>query len=174
MNDSLLVSKELKDSLAQACSQGVPIAKTPPLQLIVHFHNSYIVKTELTVAPIFSCLCLGAASHKAMEEVLLWCAKYAQKLPPKKPSSYINITTLPEKRRGILNALLKIPFGETRTYGEIATQTDSHPRAVGAACKSNPFLLLFPCHRVLGSRQERNYVAGSQIQETLLNFEAQG
>ena len=53
----------------------------------------------------------------------------------------------------VWNALRTIPFGETRTYGEIARQI-GHPaavRAVGAANGRNPVAIVAPCHRVIGS-----------------------
>ncbi|WP_201456633.1 MGMT family protein [Chlamydia sp. 17-3921] len=170
MKENLLVPKSLKHLLSQACSQGLPIAKYPPLQFIVYFHNNFVIKTKLTVAPVFTCLFLGPASHKAMEEIILWGSQYAQKCPPQIPS-YIDKTLISEKHYRILNALTMIPFGEKRTYSEIATQIKSHPRAIGIACKHNPFLLFFPCHRVLGSRGEQHYIAGQQIHNVLLNFE---
>lgn len=49
--------------------------------------------------------------------------------------------------------LARIPFGQTRTYGEIAAihgGTDA-ARAVGVACARNPFAIVVPCHRVLGA-----------------------
>ena len=42
-----------------------------------------------------------------------------------------------------------IPYGETRTYGDLAHTTDSGPRAVGRACGRNPIPIVIPCHRVL-------------------------
>jgi len=59
-------------------------------------------------------------------------------------------TTFQQK---VWNALRTIPFGETRTYGEIARQI-GHPaavRAVGAANGRNPVAIVAPCHRVIGS-----------------------
>ena len=56
-------------------------------------------------------------------------------------------------QRKVWNALLTIPFGETRSYGEIARQI-GHPaavRAVGAANGRNPVSIVTPCHRVIGS-----------------------
>ncbi|AAP04897.1 MGMT family protein [Chlamydia caviae] len=171
MSENLyLVSDDSKLSLSQACSQGLQIAKHPPLQVIVHFQNNTVVKTQLSVAPVFCCLFLGPASHKAMEEIVLLCAKYSQKLDIPR-SSYINTSILSEQQKTILDCVAKIPFGQTRTYGEIARETDTHPRTVGSACKNNPFLLFFPCHRVIGSNGERHYCAGEQIQNILLNFE---
>ncbi|AHK63793.1 Methylated-DNA--protein-cysteine methyltransferase [Chlamydia avium] len=168
--DFLLIPEESKLSLSQACSQGLQVGKYPPIQVIVHFQNNSVVKTRLSVAPVFSCLFLSAGSHKAMQEILLLCTKYAQKttLPI---SSYINTSILSEKQQRILNCIADVPFGETCTYQDIAKETHTHPRTVGMACKHNPFLLFFPCHRILSSNGERHYCAGEQIQNILLRFE---
>ncbi|MDD9906114.1 MAG: methylated-DNA--[protein]-cysteine S-methyltransferase [Rhodospirillaceae bacterium] len=48
-------------------------------------------------------------------------------------------------------AMLAIPFGQTRTYGDIAKDIDGNPRAVGQACGRNPIPLIVPCHRVLAA-----------------------
>ncbi|MFZ5432600.1 MAG: methylated-DNA--[protein]-cysteine S-methyltransferase [Calditrichota bacterium] len=53
----------------------------------------------------------------------------------------------------VWKALQRIPFGETRSYGQVA-QTTGNPaayRAVGSACRSNPLPIVIPCHRVVGS-----------------------
>ena len=52
----------------------------------------------------------------------------------------------------VLAALRRIPFGETRTYGEIAAAVGrpKAARAVGLACSRNPVPLVVPCHRVIG------------------------
>ena len=56
-------------------------------------------------------------------------------------------------QRKVWNALLTIPFGETRSYGEIARQIGNPDavRAVGAANGRNPVSIVTPCHRVIGS-----------------------
>jgi methylated-DNA-[protein]-cysteine S-methyltransferase len=48
-------------------------------------------------------------------------------------------------------AMLAIPFGETRSYGEVATAVGGVPRAVGQACGANPIPIIVPCHRVLAA-----------------------
>ncbi len=48
-------------------------------------------------------------------------------------------------------ALLAIPPGRTRTYGELAAALGSAPRAVGQACRRNPLPLFVPCHRVVAA-----------------------
>ncbi|MEO6749806.1 MAG: methylated-DNA--[protein]-cysteine S-methyltransferase [Casimicrobiaceae bacterium] len=62
----------------------------------------------------------------------------------------------------VWQALLTIPFGETRSYGQIATQI-GHPdaaRAVGAANGKNPISIVTPCHRVIGSTGKLTGFAG--------------
>jgi len=51
----------------------------------------------------------------------------------------------------VLEQLLKIPYGETRTYGEIAKILETSPRAVGNACRNNPLPIIIPCHRVVAA-----------------------
>lgn len=51
----------------------------------------------------------------------------------------------------VMRAMATIPYGETRTYGELATDLDTSPVAVGGACGRNPLPLVVPCHRVVGA-----------------------
>jgi len=53
-------------------------------------------------------------------------------------------------QRRLWRALCQIPFGETRSYGELAGLLQSAPRAIGGACGRNPIAIVIPCHRVLG------------------------
>lgn len=48
-------------------------------------------------------------------------------------------------------ALCAIPYGETRTYGDLATQLGVSAQAIGQACGANPLAIMIPCHRVLGA-----------------------
>jgi len=48
-------------------------------------------------------------------------------------------------------AMADIPYGETRSYGDIARLVDINPRAVGQACGRNPLPIFLPCHRVTGA-----------------------
>jgi methylated-DNA-[protein]-cysteine S-methyltransferase len=71
-------------------------------------------------------------------------------------------------------ALLTIPFGETRSYGEIATQLGkpSASRAVGAANGRNPISIIAPCHRVIGSSgQLTGFAGGLEAKKYLLELE---
>ena len=65
-------------------------------------------------------------------------------------------------QRKVWGALLTIPFGETRSYGQIARQigSPSAVRAVGAANGRNPVSIIAPCHRVIGSTGKLTGFAG--------------
>jgi methylated-DNA-[protein]-cysteine S-methyltransferase len=54
-------------------------------------------------------------------------------------------------QKSVWETMRRIPFGATRTYGELARALDTSPRAVGQACGRNPIAILIPCHRVVGS-----------------------
>jgi methylated-DNA-[protein]-cysteine S-methyltransferase len=80
-----------------------------------------------------------------------------------------------EFQKKVWAALLTIPFGETRSYGEIATQIGkpSAARAVGAANGKNPISIIAPCHRVIGSTGAlTGFAGGLETKERLLALEA--
>lgn len=54
-------------------------------------------------------------------------------------------------RQKVWRALCAVPYGQTRSYGEIASDVDSAPRAVGGACGANPIAIVVPCHRIVGA-----------------------
>ncbi len=54
-------------------------------------------------------------------------------------------------RQRVWRALRAVPYGQTRSYGEIAREVDSAPRAVGGACGANPIAIIVPCHRIVGA-----------------------
>jgi methylated-DNA-[protein]-cysteine S-methyltransferase len=54
-------------------------------------------------------------------------------------------------RKKVWQALRAVPYGQTRSYGEIAHAVDSAPRAVGGACGANPIAIIVPCHRIVGA-----------------------
>jgi len=65
-------------------------------------------------------------------------------------------------QKNVWEALLAIPSGETKTYGELAKQlgAPSASRAVGAAIGRNPISIVVPCHRVIGSSGKLTGFAG--------------
>jgi methylated-DNA-[protein]-cysteine S-methyltransferase len=77
-------------------------------------------------------------------------------------------------QKKVWQALLTIPFGETRTYSQIAQQIGSPAavRAVGAANGKNPISIIAPCHRVIGMSGElTGFAGGLAAKELLLTLE---
>lgn len=54
-------------------------------------------------------------------------------------------------RLAVWEAMQRIPAGKARTYGDLARELGSSPRAVGGACGANPIPLVVPCHRVIAA-----------------------
>jgi methylated-DNA-[protein]-cysteine S-methyltransferase len=82
--------------------------------------------------------------------------------------------TPPGFRNRALHAVARIPYGETRTYGEIAEQAGNARafRAAGTACGHNPVPLIVPCHRVVQSGGGiGNYGGGPEMKRALLHLE---
>ena len=80
-------------------------------------------------------------------------------------------------QKKVWEALLAIPFGETRSYGEIAKQLGNPraTRAVGAAIGRNPVSVVVPCHRVIGSSGKlTGFAGGLEAKAHLLSLEAKG
>jgi methylated-DNA-[protein]-cysteine S-methyltransferase len=57
----------------------------------------------------------------------------------------------------------QIPHGQTRSYGELAMEVGSAPRAIGGACGHNPIPIVIPCHRVLGRNGLGGYSGGAGL-----------
>ena len=65
--------------------------------------------------------------------------------------------------RRVRAAMQAIPYGETRTYSDLAHATDSGPRAIGGACGRNPIPIVVPCHRVLARGGLGGYSGGAGL-----------
>ncbi|AGA35056.1 Methylated-DNA--protein-cysteine methyltransferase [Thioalkalivibrio nitratireducens DSM 14787] len=95
----------------------------------------------------------------ALERARRWPVPAAPVVPPFDPADYLRDPVhwrapagLPPgtpHARKVWQALCRIPVGEVRTYGEIAHEIGSSPRAVGQACRINPWPVFIPCHRVV-------------------------
>jgi methylated-DNA-[protein]-cysteine S-methyltransferase len=92
-----------------------------------------------------------AAPGKIAEAVKTKIEKYLE--PGSKSKSIkvdvlLNVTPFQGE---VLKQLQKIPYGETRSYGEIAKILKTSARAVGNACRNNPVPIIIPCHRVVAA-----------------------
>lgn len=79
-----------------------------------------------------------------------------------------------EFQKKVWNALLEIPYGETRSYLDIAKRVGNPKasRAVGMANHNNKIIIIIPCHRVIGSNKKLiGYAGGLDVKERLLKLE---
>ncbi len=79
-----------------------------------------------------------------------------------------------EFQKKVWQSLLEIPYGETRTYKEIAQEVGNEKasRAVGMANNKNPITLVIPCHRVIGTNKKLiGYIGGLEMKKYLLDME---
>ncbi|AAV50954.1 putative methylated-DNA--protein-cysteine methyltransferase [Acanthamoeba castellanii mimivirus] len=76
-------------------------------------------------------------------------------------------------QRKVWKQILEIPFGETRTYSDIAMAIGNPKavRAVANACGANPIAIIVPCHRVVGKNNDGGYEYGLEKKLWLLDFE---
>jgi methylated-DNA-[protein]-cysteine S-methyltransferase len=73
----------------------------------------------------------------------------------------------------VMETMAAIPYGETRTYGELASELGSAPVAVGSGCGRNPVPLVVPCHRVVGADSLGGFSSegGVEAKRALLDHE---
>ncbi len=79
-----------------------------------------------------------------------------------------------EFQKAVWRELEKIPFGKTKTYGEIAKEIGKPKagRAVGSACNKNPIAIIVPCHRVIGTNGKLiGFACGTETKKWLLGHE---
>ena len=94
-------------------------------------------------------------------------------------SGELRTFTLPLAPRGsafqlaFYAALCAIPYGETRTYGDLADELGVSAQAIGQACGANPIAVLIPCHRVLGANGLGGFsgLGGVEAKVALLRLE---
>ena len=116
-------------------------------------------------------------THKAESKFCPLLRKYfsgeVKVLPIQSHSHFIDSGTPFQKK--VWSLIQKIPYGETRTYGELAKQMGNIQlsRAVGQACNKNPLALIIPCHRVVGVKGLTGFAGGTNIKKRLLALERQ-
>ena len=94
------------------------------------------------------------AAAKAQIDAYFYCGLRSFELP-------LNPAGTPFDQR-VWQAMLAIPYGHTRSYGELAATVGGTARAVGTACGRNPIPIIIPCHRVLGAGGKMVGYSGGQ------------
>lgn len=86
----------------------------------------------------------------------------------------LDLSKLTPFQAKVLKQMKKIPYGQTATYKVLADGMKSKAfQAIGSACGRNPFLLIYPCHRVLGSDGIGGFAHGVEMKRKLLELEEQ-
>ncbi len=120
-------------------------------------------------------LSINAPGGIATRDYLLPMQRFFQNLMDGKagPESASYLASGTEFQKKIWTATLRVPYGYTATYGEIAAAAgQGSPRAVGQALRANPVPLLIPCHRIVGANGRlTGFSAGLEIKKLLLRHE---
>lgn len=93
------------------------------------------------------------------------------RLQPAAGSLFIDLGTDFQKK--VWGLIRDIPYGETRTYGDLARDLGGlkYARAVGRACNANPLALFISCHRVVGVNSPGGFAGGEKLKMKLLALE---
>lgn len=108
------------------------------------------------------------------EEILGWLHRYAAGKPPAPKDLPWDCDALTAFQWAVLEEMVRIPFGETASYQEVAQRMGcpQGARAIGNACNKNPLPLLIPCHRVIASDGGLGgFGFGGEVKMRLLDFE---
>ncbi len=84
----------------------------------------------------------------------------------------LDTTGLTEFHLKVLKEMKKIPFGTVASYKDLAMGLNSKGyQAIGTACGNNPFMLIYPCHRIVGSKDLGGFAHGLKMKQELLVLE---
>ena len=139
--------------------------------------------------PIVGTLKLTTIDGKSLAEINVVKGKPTAKLDPffqncyqelahfltgksKKISIKLDYSVIKPFQLKVLKEMRKIPYGKVATYKDLAEKMDSKAyQAIGSACGRNPFMLIYPCHRVVGSDGMGGFAHGLKMKEELLKME---
>jgi len=116
---------------------------TPLGGVAVRWRDAVVTGVELDPAPGDGATDRAGVPAWLLRQIDAYCAH---------PGFRFSLPTAPAGtpfQREVWRLIAAIPAGTTRTYAEIAAELGSAPRAVGGACRANPYPLLVPCHRVV-------------------------
>lgn len=135
---------------------NIPFPNLEQISLSVSFTDDFITRIE------FSSVKLKQAdqqSYTALSNNSLSAALLEAQIKKQFKHYFLNYKhhfSLPyqldkgtEFQKKVWQALTKIPPGEVKTYGRLAVELNSSPRAVGNACRNNHYPVIIPCHRVV-------------------------
>ncbi|MEY2781102.1 MAG: hypothetical protein RL307_806 [Pseudomonadota bacterium] len=113
-----------------------------------------------------------ASTSEVLAQAAAWLKRFASDPTQCQNAPHLDEASATPFQRKVWRLLDRIPSGTTTSYSDLAKQLDSSPRAVGRAVGSNPWLLLRPCHRVVGANgQLTGYAGGLPRKQALLQHE---
>ncbi len=84
----------------------------------------------------------------------------------------LDLSGLTEFQLKVLKEMKKIPYGKVASYKDLALGMKSKGyQAIGTACGNNPLMLIYPCHRVVGSKDLGGFAHGLEMKKKLLALE---
>lgn len=103
------------------------------------------------------------------------CLKEFQKYLSGKSQDFdieLDMSGLTPFHLNVLKEMKKIPYGKVASYKDLASGLKSKGfQAIGTACGNNPFMLIYPCHRVVGSKDLGGFAHGVEMKKKLLDLE---
>ncbi len=175
MANQLNLNTELQDkplpSYSDASKFTVLITPIPDTHLQLEYLNEQLIRIEfVNSANLFKTYETQTPKQISQQFSCFFSGKnHTFQLP------YLLIGTSFQKK--VWQALTRIPVGTQQTYGSLAKQLNTSPRAVGNACRKNPLPLLFPCHRIVGQNSMGGFMGQTKghaltIKQWLLQHEA--
>lgn len=118
-----------------------------------------------------ACILQNSKHHKFADLLTEFFEGRRRKFPQQAESPFVEKATWFQKR--VWDKIAEIPYGETKTYGELARSLNNPgaARAVGQACNANPLPLIVPCHRVTGAAGLGGFAGGCTVKRYLLHLE---
>ena len=119
------------------------VMNSPVGKLAIEIEDNYLVGLEYHASRPITKTKLSPAARQVKKQIECYfkTSDFQFSLPVKLKGT--------EFQKKVWKAMLKIPAGKTRTYGEVSSLLNSSPRAVGNACRANPVPLVVPCHRIV-------------------------
>jgi len=79
-----------------------------------------------------------------------------------------------ELHQAVFRAMLAIPYGQTRTYGDLARELNTYGQPIGQACGANPIPLVIPCHRILSANGLGGYSGAGGVDTKIALLKLEG
>lgn len=142
-----------------------------PIHLCFDPKRHEMAKQWLIKAHGVACLANNTDRHYFVDLLAEFFKGSRRGFPPQVNSPFVEKGT--EFQRRVWKGIAEIPYGKTKTYGELAQALGSPgaARAVGQACNANPLALIVPCHRVIGASGLGGFSGGCAMKQALLRLE---